>query len=185
MNLRLPLFVIACALVTACDERAAASRDTAQLQLSCDVPGVREVVERFGEQLLRVSLQAPDSIVVREIREAYTPVVTAELLAAWTSEPRRAPGRETSSPWPARIEVRSVAAADASTCRVEGDVIYTSSAPSPGDSGRRAPVTLLVRQDDGWRVAGYEPLLRRSVVDGAPAEVRRWHIYTASLRRAQ
>src|SRR5918992_2146126 len=107
MNLRPSIVAAGCALVVSCDERAPASRT------SCDAPEVRQVVERFGERLQRVSLLAPESVVVREVRAAYAPFVTPELLATWTSNPRSAPGREVSSPWPARIEVRSVQVADA------------------------------------------------------------------------
>ena len=153
MNLRSQIVLGMGALVMACDERAAASRTATEL--SCDAPGVRDIVERFGERLQRVSLQAPDSIVAREVREAYAPFVTPELLASWMAEPRRAPGREVSSPWPARIEVRSASPTE-SACRVEGDVVYASSAPGPSDRAMSTPVTLLVWQDDGWRISAYE-----------------------------
>jgi hypothetical protein len=151
------LFLIAAtgALATSCDERAPVPRT--ESARSCDAPGAREVVEQLGQRMKRVSLQAPDSIVVREIRQAYAPLVTPGLLEAWISEPARAPGRQVSSPWPERIEIRSVASAGAGLCRVEGEVVYVTSAePTQDGAALREPVTLWVRPDDGWRISAYE-----------------------------
>ena len=182
------IVAVGCALVVSCDERAPASRTP------CDAPEVRQVVERFGERLQRVSLQAADSVVVREMRDAYAPLVTSELLTTWTSNPRSAPGREVSSPWPARIEVRTVHAAEAGGCRVEGDLIYESSAPGAFDSALRQPVSVVARDTNGWRIVSYETtsgknqrfegtyVLRRSVVDGATPDARGWYLYLATLR---
>jgi hypothetical protein len=136
---------------------------------------VRQVVERFGERLQRVSLLAPDSVVVPEMRDAYAPFVTPELLASWASNPRRAPGRELSSPWPARIDVRSVQTAEAGGCRVEGDVVYESSASAAGDSAMRQSVTMVLQESDGWRIASYAPTSQPSTANdaGEPADVLR------------
>ncbi|MDQ4079683.1 MAG: hypothetical protein M3125_02920 [Gemmatimonadota bacterium] len=172
MNLRTLIVVAGCVLVVSCGERAPESRATPP---SCDVPEVRQVVERFGERLQRVSLLAADSVVIREMRDAYAPFVTPELLSTWTSNPRRAPGRELSSPWPARIAVRSVQAADAGGCRVEGDVVYESSAPAAGDSAMRQSVTMVLREADGWRIVSYTPTSQPSASNGGtePADVLR------------
>ena len=121
--------------------------------LSCDDAHVREVVEGFGDGLQRVSRQAPDSIRVAEIRDAYSPYITTELLATWTSEPSRAPGRNVSSPWPERIELRAVRAEGTATCRVEGEIVY---ATSTGEIPNRTPVRILVQHADGWRIGGFE-----------------------------
>jgi hypothetical protein len=103
-----------------------------------------------------VSLLAPDSVVEREIREAYAPLVTPALLDRWLAEPARAPGRDVSSPWPERNEVSSVAAAGEGRCRVEGAVVYVTSAErAAGGAAARLPVTLLVIADGGWRVDEY------------------------------
>ncbi|HJR66176.1 MAG TPA: hypothetical protein VJ802_07080 [Gemmatimonadaceae bacterium] len=121
--------------------------------LSCDDAHVREVVEGFGDELQRVSRQARDSVRVTEIRDAYSPYVTRELLATWTSEPSRAPGRDVSSPWPERIELRAVRAEGPATCRVEGDIVY---ATSTGEIRNRTPVRILVQHADGWRIGEFE-----------------------------
>src|SRR5690606_21003737 len=66
------------------------------------------VIRSFGEALAMVSVLAPADIVRRDVREHYAPHVTPELLASWLDAPAAAPGREVSSPWPERIEIRSV-----------------------------------------------------------------------------
>ena len=154
------MHVAVCGLATACDERAPAPRvsdSVATAERPCDAPAARAVVERLGERLQQVSLQAPDSVARREIRAAYAPLVTSELLAAWTAEPSRAPGRQTSSPWPERIEVRSTTATDAGTCRVDGEVVSVTSVElARGGAAVREPVTLeVVRDHGGWRVDRY------------------------------
>jgi hypothetical protein len=195
------LIAAAAAFATSCGERApAAHTDAAR---SCDSPDVREVVERLGQRMKQVSLLAPDSIVVREIQQAYAPLVTPDLLEAWISEPARAPGREVSSPWPERIEIRSIESAGTGLCRVEGEVVYATSAERTRSGvSIRKPVVLSVRSADGWRIGAYEaatpsptdstdvdagaaadviPVLRRTIVNGASAEERRWHIYSANI----
>jgi hypothetical protein len=138
-----------------CNDRAPVPR-TASTQ-ACDSPEVRAVVERFGQRMKQISLLAPDSIVVREIRQAYAPLVAPVLLEAWISEPPHAPGREVSSPWPERIEIRSVEPAGAGLCRVKGDVVYvTSVEQAQGGAVSRTPVVLEVKSDDGWWISAYD-----------------------------
>lgn len=142
-------------LVAGCTERAPATN--VQAEVSCDDSGVRAVVERLGERMKDVPLLAPDSILVGEIRDAYTELVTPDLLESWISEPSRAPGREVSSPWPDRIEVRSLESAGAGACRVEGEVVYmTSTEVSQGGAVSREPVTVSVEQDGAWLVSAFE-----------------------------
>src|SRR5690606_31577422 len=110
---------------------------------SCADGGAAAAVRRLGERMKEVSLLAPDSLVAAGIREAYAPLVTPELLALWLSDPRRAPGREVSSPWPERIDVLSVEAAGEGACRVEGEVVLMTSAEAAGGGeAARSPVTL-------------------------------------------
>jgi hypothetical protein len=159
----LVLIAAAVIVVSSCDERAPVPR--AVTSDSCDAPGVRQLVEQLGQRMKQVSLQAPDSVVAREIRRAYAPLVTPSLLEAWTSEPTRAPGRDVSSPWPERIEVRSVEMDERGLCRVQGEVAYVTSAEvTQGRAASRELVTLFVaRLDDGWRISAYEkatPLTR-------------------------
>ncbi len=83
------------------------------------MPGVREVVERFGERLKQVSLLGPDSLVAVEIRKAYAPLVTG-------------------------------------VCRVEGELVYATSAEPPGEGAARGHVTLRVKLDGEWRISAVE-----------------------------
>jgi hypothetical protein len=148
------LVLMACAPLAACADDAPAPRATNAP--SCGAGGARRVVERLGARLRRVSLLAPDSVVDREIRTAYASLVTPELLQRWLAEPARAPGREVSSPWPERIEVRSVTAEGEGTCRVAGEVVYVTSAErAHGGAAARVPVTLRVTADGGWRISEY------------------------------
>jgi hypothetical protein len=157
MRITCLLMIAAAAVVaTSCDERKPAPR--AESARSCDAPGVRAVVEQLGERMKRVSLLAPDSVLAREIRQAYAPLVTPDLLAAWIAEPARAPGRDVSSPWPERIDIRTVEAAGTELCRVEGDLVYVTSAElTKGGAAVRKPVVLEVRSDGAeWRISAYE-----------------------------
>ncbi|MGQ9824382.1 MAG: hypothetical protein ACUVSK_05195, partial [Desulfotomaculales bacterium] len=69
---------------------------------------VTALVEDFGGRLQAVSLLAPKEAVQKSIRENYGDLVMPALLAWWLENPAGAPGRELSSPWPDRIEIRSV-----------------------------------------------------------------------------
>jgi hypothetical protein len=156
--------VVALLSSTSCDDRAPAPRAGSPPRTksasarSCEATGVRDVVRLLGERMQRVSLLAPDSVVARELREAYSPLVTPGLLDAWVADPASAPGRKVSSPWPERIEIQSIDDTDAGACRVEGEVIYATSTDSAqGGEHPREPVTLSVRLDHGaWRVSTYE-----------------------------
>lgn len=177
--------LLALVLLAACadGEPPPQSRDAAAPPPVADVPGeraVREVVERFGRRLARVSLLAPDSVAARAVREAYGGLVTAELLDAWTADPSRAPGREVSSPWPERIDVRAVRRLEPGRFRVEGEVVHVTSAErAEGGAAAREPVVLTVRETgDGWRVAAYRTSPGREAretrdsvaVDSTPAD---------------
>ena len=146
-------FPLACALLAlaACRE-ARPPADSAGAQGPCGSEA-RAVVQRLGEQMRRVSLLAPDSIAAREIADAYGPLVTPELLHAWQATPAGAPGRQVSNPWPARIDIRSMQA-ESGACRVEGDVVYVTTADTSAVVERR-PVTVHVRQSDG-RVSAFD-----------------------------
>src|SRR3989338_9866599 len=71
-----------------------------------DKAAVRSAVEEFGLKLKSVSLLAPPETLRSEIRANYADLVAPELLENWLREPSRAPGRETSSPWPERLEMK-------------------------------------------------------------------------------
>lgn len=152
--------------------RASAAADSAQAT-RCGAD-VGRVVERLGERMRLVSLLAPDTIVRRELADAYAPLVTAQLLAFWQAAPAGAPGRQLSNPWPARIEVRSIHP-EGDACRVEGDVAYVTSADTTAVVERR-PVTLRVRETDGgWRVGEYASTAARNDASAPANVVRRYY----------
>lgn len=128
---------------------------------------VRDRVQRLGTQMRRVSLLAPDSIVARDMADAYGSLVTPALLASWQKNPSHAPGRQVSNPWPARIEVKSVDSQGAE-CRVTADVVYVLTSDTLSAVDRR-PVTLTLRDQNGWRVSAYGEGAARSAAD-TPAE---------------
>ena len=112
-----------------------------------------QVVESFGARLMHVSLLAEPDSIKDAIRAHYTPYVTTLQLGTWLSDVRTAPGRETSSPWPARIEVRDVAPFSRSAFDVSGDIVYVTSVD--GDPIMREPIRArVVRGPDGiWRIS--------------------------------
>lgn len=104
---------------------------------------VRITVAAFGNQLRFVSLLSPQA--AEEIRHAYGPYVTAELLARWMQDPRLAPGRTVASPWPDHIEVDHVTINAEGSYDVRGRVMLVTSA---GDAGI-IPVALTVANMNG------------------------------------
>lgn len=119
---------------------------------------VRAVVLEFGEQLQRVSLSAPISVTQEAIRDNYGEYVSPELLEKWVQNPVQAPGRLTSSPWPARIAIGSVVKRSDGVYLVEGNVIeVTSQELAEGGIAAQYPVTIETQRRDGdWVIVNYE-----------------------------
>ena len=113
-----------------------------------------EVVEGFGGRLLHVNLlqQNRDSL-TNDIRDTYGPYVTTLLLGGWLSMPASAPGRETSSPWPARIEVREATPVGSTSFEIDGDIVYVTAVD--GEPVARTPIraTVVRGPDDVWRIS--------------------------------
>jgi hypothetical protein len=163
---RLLQTLVSCtALLVACGRPDAAAvggsaraADTAAAPLDPE-RAVRRLVTLFGSRMQTVSLLVPDSIAASRLQEAYGTLVTPDLLSDWMARPTVAPGRRVSSPWPDRIEVKSVTPAGADEYLVTGSLIFESSAS--GESVSRAavrPVRLHVRRsgDGNWRISMYE-----------------------------
>lgn len=161
----------AVALVAGCAGERPAS-DAADR--ACDSARLEEAVAGFGRQLRQVSLLAPDSVRATEMRRAYRPYVTDSLLQSWLTTPDAAPGRDTSSPWPVRIEILS---RDSVTggCVVQGNVIYTAGADTStvrGELSRAVSLTLVGGQD-GWRISAWESGSAEGTVEKADASAAR------------
>ncbi|HEX6054071.1 MAG TPA: hypothetical protein VFZ21_32595 [Gemmatimonadaceae bacterium] len=152
------LLVAFAAVTVACAGEPPPPIDTTLVSAAvCDTAGARAVVEQFGDHLRDVSLLAPDSVVRDRIREAYAPYVTQGLLELWIARPDSAPGRKVSSPWPDRIRIDTVRPAGLRTCRVVGQVIYTTSVnETQGGDTLREQVVLRVTRDTTWRIDDYD-----------------------------
>ncbi len=115
------------------------------------------VVEAFGQRLVHVNLLA-DSIqqVTGAIRENYGPYTTTLLLGGWLSDPGSAPGRETTNPWPAGIEVTDVEPISRYGYDVRGDILHVTQVD--GDPVLRTPIRARVVRgpDDIWRISEWE-----------------------------
>jgi hypothetical protein len=123
---------------------------------AADSTAAREVVARFGERLQRVSLLAPDSLLRASIRSEYGAFVSPALLESWLARPDYAPGRATSSPWPAGIEISGTSAArsDGPQIVYVGNILERTSTTPPGGASGKIPVRItLVRGPQGWRIA--------------------------------
>lgn len=129
---------------------SAATTPTAQTIAPGEEAQVRELIEEFGTRLRDVSLLGPN--VEQEMATHYGPLVSPELLAAWQAAPTRAPGRQTSSPWPERIEIQQVQLRSATEYAVSAEIIELT---SDGQSFSY-PVALRVRKiADNWLIDGY------------------------------
>lgn len=112
---------------------------------------VRQLVEDFGTRLQNVSLLAPDA--GEQMATHYAALVTPELLAAWQADPLNAPGRQTSSPWPDRIDILSMEQLDAQTYAVSAEIVE---ATSDNPDVHRQPVEITVSRVNGeWLISAY------------------------------
>jgi len=113
----------------------------------------RSVVERFGRRMQDISVLAPPDAVRAELPKAYGGLLSPALLKTWQAHPDQIIGREGSSPWPDRIEIKQL---DCTTnaCRVTGDVDYiTSNEVAHGGVFMRRDITLeLAGTAYGWRI---------------------------------
>lgn len=116
---------------------------------------VRDLVEGFGQALRNVSLTAPAEDVKNSIKDSYTSFVTADLLEKWLAAPDTAPGRETSSPWPDRIEILSLEKLSEEEYTVNGQIIeITSVEAESGAAAAVRPVSLKVGKTGGqWLIS--------------------------------
>lgn len=122
---------------------------------SSDQAAVRAVVEQFGASLQQVSLQAPSS--TQQLQSVYSPFVDPHLIEQWTANPRIAPGRTVSSPWPDRIAITSITQDNQNQYTVTGNqILITSMEVGTDKVAGTIPVTLLVgKQKSGWKITAY------------------------------
>ncbi|HEX6132468.1 MAG TPA: hypothetical protein VFZ24_00710 [Longimicrobiales bacterium] len=165
MITRCPL--IALVLLAASCNAADAPPDGAAAE--CRPADARRVVEHFGTRLRNVSLLAPDSVLEREMRASYEPLVELQLVRSWLSDPLQAPGRRVSSPWPQRIEIGAIVVNEAGECIVDADVVHVVN-PDTATAVSRERVSLTVSAD-GARIIAYHAAGRTTTDAGVmPAD---------------
>jgi hypothetical protein len=113
-----------------------------------DQAAVRTVVENFGAKEKNVSLLSPTA--ASDIRAQYAGLVDPNLISVWAANPQNAPGRQTSSPWPDRIEVTSVLKNSDGTYAVTGNEIE---ATSTGDAGSRSVNATVSNIGGAWLIS--------------------------------
>ena len=127
---------------------------------------VSRVVEQFGKRLQMVSLLAPKEELKKNMLEQYGGLVAKPLLEKWMNDPQNAPGRQTSSPWPDRIDILSVEKISDTSYGVKGEIIeITSEEVEHGGVAAKRPIDLIVEQVGAdWLITGVT--LGEYVVDG-------------------
>ena len=115
---------------------------------------IRSLVKSFGGKLQSVSLLAPKDMMKKAMEESYGNYVTRQLLTKWINNPAGAPGRMTSSPWPDRIDIKSVKMVSKSEYTVKGEIIEVTSAEMKNNGVfARRPITLTVtRSNNKWLI---------------------------------
>lgn len=120
-----------------------------------DDNAVRTTVTSFGRALRNVSLLAPD--VAAQIAAQYGPYAAPDLVAGWQANPEHAPGRQTSSPWPERIDIVSVTPAGGGY-QVTGNVVeVTNGSNNTLEPAATYPVALMLEQqsDGRWVITSF------------------------------
>ncbi len=115
---------------------------------------IRKVVTAFGTKLQMVSLSASTDARADAMLFAYAPYVAPELIAKWAPEGAPAFGRQTSSPWPERIDIVEVRP-NGERFVVEGNVIEVTSVEAGSSTAVAAvyPVILeLERRGVEWLI---------------------------------
>lgn len=123
-----------------------------------DESSVQSLVAEFGGRLKNVPLLAPQAELVTTMQSEYGHLVTPVLITSWLADPKNAPGRVTSSPWPDRIDVTRIQDVGAAY-RVEGHIIeVTSEGGGIGELptvAARRPITLDIGEtSSGLRITG-------------------------------
>lgn len=110
----------------------------------------RTAVEEFGLQMQTVSLLETDAS--STMASAYGSLVTSDLLQRWQTDPENAPGRLTSSAYPDRIEISTIAKQGRGYI-VQGEVVMMT---STGEAGRTPVILQVIPQDGEWLIAVYQ-----------------------------
>jgi hypothetical protein len=122
-----------------------------------DTAQVRMTVSGFGDQLKQVPVLAPHDLFVKAMNMYYAIYVAPSLLEEWNARPETAPGRQTSSPWPDRIEVGDVTRNSDGTYSVLGNVVEVANGSNGQETVGSYPVRItLTKGPDGWQITKFE-----------------------------
>lgn len=125
-----------------------------------------QTITEFGAHLKDVSLLGPEASTT--IAAEYGPYVEPALLAKWQADPRSAPGRTTSSPWPERIEVLDMTPQGKGFAAQAAVILMTSEeAGTEGNAGFIPVMILAMPGEGGWRIAAFE---EQNIMQGVPGE---------------
>lgn len=130
-----------------------------QSQAAADHAAISAMVGEFGGKLQKVSLLASTTEVSAAMQAYYAPYLSPELLAAWQADPSHALGRQTSSPWPDRIEVSSIEPiAGSGSYQVEANIIEVANGAANTTSvAAVTPVSLTVEKLSGsWVISAVQ-----------------------------
>ncbi len=117
---------------------------------------IRTTIADLGSRLKNVSLLSPTA--ASDIAAEYGAYVTPELLAQWQTKPEGAPGRQTSSPWPDRIEVGALEQIGEGEVYVaQANVVEVANSDIPGAFANMYPVTIMLEKRDGrWLISDWQ-----------------------------
>ncbi len=122
---------------------------------NADDSAIRSRMQEFGTKFKSVSLLAPDA--TKQIADTYGPYASAELIAQWQKDPSLAPGKQTSSPWPERLDVVSVSPEGPDGYLVEANVIEMVNGPSGTEPVGVYAVGMRVEKPaDTWIITEFE-----------------------------
>jgi hypothetical protein len=167
---------VALALLTAACARAASDADTSRPATTTDTTALHAAQARSPRDTAMPAPSVPDSTTpVEVIRRYYADIASKDYTAAYAlwGHGGRASGKSEAEFARGFATTRSVTVTIGDSTRIEG---------AAGSEYATIPVTVDAETSRGERqhfVGTYT--LRRVMVDGAPAEDRRWHIESVHL----
>ncbi len=147
------IFSINASLLGFTDEKANTKlKEESQQTYEINEKAIENLVYSFGGKLQMVSLQAPKDILSKSIEENYGDFVSPALLEKWQRDPKKAPGRMLSSPWPDSIEILAIKKLREDIYEVKGQIIYLTSVEKvKGGAAAKQPINLIiVKIGNGW-----------------------------------
>lgn len=118
---------------------------------------VRSTLYGFGDELRMVSLLGEAGTVAADMDHYYAFYIRPDLLETWKTNPRLAPGRLTSSPWPDRIEIQSLVLNEDGTYTAEVTVVSKVQGAVATSTPMETKARIVLSQGpDGWQISSYE-----------------------------